>query len=73
MDEQRDKLAKIIEDNPRAEQVFGEPTILDPMDTYKFLYTNPDLSASFGVYTIEDVDFLVKKTYIKDFWPKHLL
>lgn len=72
MGTERDKLKKIIDDNPQPEQIEGEPTVFDPMDMYICLYKNPEQCSIFHVYTVEQVDNLVKSTYLKEYWPKHL-
>jgi hypothetical protein len=49
------------------------PTILSPADAYKCLYTNPKLLGDFyGITTLSDVDAIVKRAYMRDYWPERL-
>lgn len=71
--EERERLKQIIDDNPQPEQVWGEPTVLDPIDSYQVLYNQPDICRDFyGIETISQVDAIVKGIYKQEHWPKHL-
>ncbi len=67
-----DKIDEILRDIDKCETPFGEPTIMSPYDSYYVFKNNPELCSLFGKNTLEDIDNYVKKTFLKEYWPKHL-